>query len=92
MIALNQEEQALLDSVETGQWQSKPNLAQRKQFLQQCAQQQLAEQTAHLDIALSVRDFEILKSFAVKDGVNSYQTFAEGIVHRYLQERLEMAG
>jgi len=92
MMALNQEEQALLDSVETGQWQSKPDLAQRKLFLQQCAQRQLAEQTAHLDIALSMRDFEILKSFAVKDGVNNYQTFAKGIEHRYLQERLEMAG
>jgi len=88
MIALSQEEQALLDSVESEQWQSKPDLAQRKLFLQRCAQQQLAEQT----IALSVRDFEILKSFAVKDGVNNYQTFAEAIVHRYLQERLEMAG
>jgi|JFJP01.1.fsa_nt_gi predicted DNA binding CopG/RHH family protein len=92
MIELNQEEQSLLDSVESGQWQSKPDLAQRKLFLQQCTQQQLAEQTAHLDIALSKRDFEMLKSFAVKDCVNNYQTFAKGIVHRYLQERLDMAG
>lgn len=92
MIELNQEEQALLDSVESGQWRSKPDLAQRKLFLQQCAKQQLAEETTHLDIALSIHDFEILKSFAVKDGVNSYQAFAEAIVHRYLQERLEMAG
>jgi predicted DNA binding CopG/RHH family protein len=92
MIELSQEEQSILDSVENGQWQSKPNLVQRKQFLQQCAQQQLAEETAHLDIALSVNDFEVLKRFAVKDGVANYQAFAEGIVQRYLQERLEMAG
>lgn len=87
MIDLSQDEQELLDSVENGQWQSKPNLTQRKRFLQQCAQQQLAEEKAHVDIALSVQDFEILKTLAVKDGLN-YQVFAEAIVHRYLQERL----
>jgi predicted DNA binding CopG/RHH family protein len=92
MIELSQEEQTLLDLVENEQWQSKPNLAQRKQFLKQCAQQQLAKETAHLDIALSVKDFEVLKMFAVKDGVTNYQAFAESIVHRYLQERLETAG
>ncbi len=92
MIALSQEEQTLLDSVESGQWQSKPNLAQRKQFLKHCVQQQLAKETAHLDIALSIKDFEVLKMFALKDGVANYQAFAESIVQRYLQERLEMTG
>ncbi len=38
---------------------------------------------------LSVQDFEMLKQFAVKDGVVNYQVFAESIVHGYLHERLK---
>lgn len=38
MIKLDHEEQALLDSVESGEWKSKPNLEKRKLELQRYAQ------------------------------------------------------
>ncbi|MEI7796457.1 MAG: hypothetical protein WCI06_07445 [Methylococcaceae bacterium] len=43
MTNLTEEEQELLNSVENGEWQSKPNLAQQKRKLQQYAQEHLNE-------------------------------------------------
>jgi predicted DNA binding CopG/RHH family protein len=86
MANLTQEEQALLDSVENGEWQSKPNFEQRKKELQRYAQHHLNAKT-HLDITLSLNDFEVLKSTASKQGV-SYQIFAENILHQYIENNL----
>lgn len=81
---LNNEEEELLRSVEKGEWKSKPNLAQRKQVVQQYAQEQVNSET-HIDIALSANDFERLKSFASKQGIN-YQVVAKNILHQYLNQ------
>jgi predicted DNA binding CopG/RHH family protein len=85
MINLTQEEQTLLDSVENGEWRTKPNFIQRKQALQRDAQQQLSAN--HLNVALSINDFEALKSFASKQGT-SYQLIAENILHQYIENNL----
>ena len=45
MIKLDHEEQALLNSIENGEWQSKPNLEQRKKELQRYARHQLNSKT-----------------------------------------------
>lgn len=86
MTNLTQEEQALLDSVENGEWRTKPNFIRRKQALQRAAQQQLNAKN-HLNVALSVNDFEALKSFASKQGT-SYQLIAENILHQYIENNL----
>ena len=70
MSNLNNEENELLSSVENGEWKSKPNLTQRKQALQHYAQEHVNSGT-HIDITLSADDFERLKSFASKQGINS---------------------
>lgn len=57
---LTQEEQELLNSVENGEWQSKPNLAERKRTLQQLAQEHLNEKEDELPD--SFFDFERDKS------------------------------
>lgn len=82
MIKLDHEEQALLNSIEKGEWQSKPNLEQRKKELQRYAQHQLNSKK-HFDITLSVNDFERLKSFASTQGLD-YHVVAENILHHYL--------
>jgi predicted DNA binding CopG/RHH family protein len=84
---LTQEEQELLNSVENGEWQSKPNLAQRKRTLQQYARQHLNDKK-HFDVTLSSNDFDKLNSFALKQGM-SYQVFAENILHQYIEEKLQ---
>lgn len=82
MIILDREEQALLDSIETGEWQSKPNLAQRKKELQRYARHQ-QHVKKNFAVTLSVNDFERLKSVASKQGVD-YHIVAENILHQYL--------
>jgi predicted DNA binding CopG/RHH family protein len=89
---LDDEEQEILAAFEAGELKSIPNVEEQLNLHRQIAAATLTQEAAHLDIALSVNDFEVLKRFAVKDGVANYQAFAEGIVRRYLQERLEMAG
>ena len=84
MIKLDHEEQTLLDSVESGEWKSKPNLEKRKLELQRYAKNQINSKT-HFDISLSVNDFERLKSVATKQGAN-FQVVAENILHQYLSQ------
>ncbi len=84
MIKLDHEEQTLLDSVESGEWKSKPNLEKRKLELQRYAKNQMNSKT-HFDISLSANDFERLKSVATKQGAN-YQVVAENILHQYLSQ------
>jgi predicted DNA binding CopG/RHH family protein len=77
---LSEEEQQVLAEYETGTLKSVPNLAERKQQLQQYARN-TQNKTRNINIRLSERDLYRLKAKAIEEGI-PYQTLASSILHK----------
>jgi uncharacterized protein (DUF4415 family) len=77
MIKLDNEEQAILESVENGEWKSKPNLAGRKQELQR-----YAKYTREIENVVIEQD--ILTAF--KSTGNGWQTRINNALKEWLRE------
>ncbi len=83
---LDEEEQALLDSVEHGEWHSVHNLEEQIREHKQIAANTLKKDT-RINIRLSSRDVEKLKTNAAELGM-PYQTLVASVLHQYVDGRL----
>ena len=83
---LDTEEQELLDSLESDEWKSVPNLENEIKLHQEIARNSLRKDK-RINIRLSANDLEALKTQAVELGL-PYQTLASSILHQYASGRL----
>ncbi len=82
---LDQEEQDLLKSIENDAWVSIPNVQFEIQRFQEIAKQQVSIQ--RLELQISTQDFDRMYSLANQLGL-SVSSFAQNIIHKYLQGEL----
>jgi predicted DNA binding CopG/RHH family protein len=80
-IILDAEEQALLDSVEAGEWRSVDNLQEEADFSKAAADNYLRKD-ARVNIRISSSDLNRLKQKAAYKGL-PYQTFIASVLHEY---------
>lgn len=80
MSALDAEEQALLESVENGEWQSVPNTRLEIQRYQQYARSQVLEE---IKIELPIEDVRSLQHLAQQTGASVSSLIATAI-HQYV--------
>ena len=78
---MNDEELALMNSVEQGEWQSVNNFAQMKKTLMKAAMETAAKNT-RINIRMAKRDVTAIKSKAMEQGI-PYQTLIASILHKY---------
>ena len=78
---MNDEDLALIDSVEQSEWQSVNNFAQLKKALMKAATETAAKAT-RINIRMAKRDVTAIKSIAMEQGV-PYQTLIASILHKY---------
>jgi len=81
------EEKELIDSVESGEWQSVQNFEQLKKDLKDAAQK-TSIKDYRINIRISKRDVEALKSKALEEGI-PYQTLVASILHKYVTGSLK---
>ena len=84
---LDKKEQAILESLERGEWNSVKNL---KEEIKKARAQAVAtaKKDARMNLRLSRRDMIALKSRALEEGI-PYQTLVAGIIHKYVEGRLK---
>jgi predicted DNA binding CopG/RHH family protein len=80
-LKLDSEEQALLESVEKGEWKTVDNSEEEKAFAKKAAANFLRKDT-RVTLRLSSGDLERLKQKAAYKGL-PYQTFIASILHEY---------
>lgn len=85
-IKLDKEEQALLDSVERGEWRSVKNLNREIKRHQQYARNTL-KKGRRVNIRMSSKDLEEIQAIAVADSI-PYQTLMSSVLHRFVNGRL----
>lgn len=84
-IHLDKEEQKLLESFETGDFQSDLTPA-RKEFIEQSAAQTF-KKDKRINIRISGRDLTALRRRAAEEGM-PYQTLVTSILHKYVSGSL----
>lgn len=80
-LTLNEEERALLESIESGEWVSVPNVEQEIQRLQAMAREQIARQK--IEVNLSMQDTNKIYDLA-EQFQKPVANLAQEIIHRYL--------
>lgn len=80
-VKLNPEEQALLNSVEAGEWESAKNAEEEAVFAKTAADNYLRKD-ARVNIRISSSDLARLKEKAAYKGL-PYQTFIASVLHEY---------
>jgi len=83
---LDKEEQELLESVESGEWQSVDNLENEIKKHKEIAKNTL-KKDKRINIRLSSKDLQMLKTTAAELGM-PYQTLVSSVLHQYLTGRL----
>jgi predicted DNA binding CopG/RHH family protein len=83
---LEKEEKQLLDSLESGQWESVPSLQSEIRKHDQYAKNTMRKDK-RVNIRISSRDLDQLQTMAMEDGI-PYQTLMSSILHRFLAGRL----
>ncbi len=83
---LTEEEQALLNSFERGEWEPVTDLPKRKRELMRYARNTV-KKDKRLNIRISERDLNELQRKAVSEGL-PYQTFVSSIIHKYVNGKL----
>jgi predicted DNA binding CopG/RHH family protein len=86
MIALDQEEQALSESIEKGEWKSVPDLEEEIRKSKEYAKTTFAK-NKRMNIRIAQKDLTALKIRALEEGI-PYQTLVSSIIHKYLSGRL----
>ena len=79
---LDDEERALLDSYEAGEWQPVEPQDAAKRSIEAAARNYLRKD-ARINIRLSNADLEMLKRRAAEEGL-PYQTLSASILHKYV--------
>lgn len=86
-LKLEDDEKALLDSVESGEWQSvkKPD-----KYLKRAskASTNFLKKNARINIRISSFDLQHLKRLAAREGM-PYQTFIASVLHKYASKHIE---
>ncbi len=85
-LSLTPEEKAILESVESGEWQSVENTEQAIARYRSYAESTVRKDK-RINIRISKRDLDLLKRRALEDGI-PYQTLISSILHRYVSGRL----
>ncbi len=80
-ISLNQEEELLLNSFESGEWQTTENIDQEKKRAVKAADNYLSKD-ARINIRISSSDLKRIKQKAAFEGL-PYQTLIASILHKY---------
>ena len=86
MPKLNDEEKALIKSVEQGEWESIPNRKSELKRYQGYAKSTF-KKDRRVNIRISSKDLEALQKRALEEGL-PYQTLISSILHKYLVGRL----
>lgn len=86
MIKLDKEEKELLESVESGEWESVPDLEEELRRSKEYAKATF-KKDKRLNIRISKHDLEALKIRALEEGM-PYQTLVSSILHKYTTGRL----
>lgn len=80
------EESELMAAVEAGQWTSAPNFLALKEKLQQAATE-TALKDHRINVRISKRDVEALKTKALEEGI-PYQTLVTSILHKFVTGKM----
>lgn len=78
---MSDEDLALINSVELGEWQSVDNFAQMKLALMKAATETALKDT-RINIRMTKRDVTAIKSIAMEQGI-PYQTLIASVLHKY---------
>lgn len=86
-IKLDAEEKDLLESVESGEWESVDDLSEAMAFAESAAENYLRKD-ARINIRISSSDLARLKQKAAYKGL-PYQTFIASVLHEYAAGHFE---
>jgi predicted DNA binding CopG/RHH family protein len=78
---MNDDELALINSVEHGEWKSVNNLESLKNALMLAATETAAKDT-RINIRIAKRDVSAIKTKALEQGI-PYQTLIASVLHKY---------
>ncbi len=79
---LDDEEKAILESYEDGEWVSVKDAKKEINKLQQCAKNTL-NQNKRISIRMTSKDLDQVQLIAVQEGI-PYQTLVSSIIHKYV--------
>ena len=80
------EEKKLYNSIENGEWQPVDNFSVVKETLEKAASN-TSLKDYRMNIRISKRDVEALKTIALEDGI-PYQTLVASILHKYINGKI----
>jgi predicted DNA binding CopG/RHH family protein len=83
---LDSEEMELLESLESGEWNSVSNLEDEIQVHQNIAKNTL-KKDKRVNLRMSSKDLEAIKTYAVEEGL-PYQTLMSSVLHKFVTGRL----
>jgi len=83
---LDSEEMELLESLESGEWNSVNNLEDEIQTHQNIAKSTL-KKDKRVNLRISSKDLEAIKTYAVEEGL-PYQTLMSSVLHKFVTGRL----
>jgi len=83
---LDNEEMELLESLESGEWNSVNNLEDEIQSHQNIAKNTL-KKDKRVNLRMSSKDLEAIKTYAVEEGL-PYQTLMSSVLHKFVTGRL----
>jgi len=86
-MTLDPDELDILESFEQGEWQPIPNKESEIKHHQDYAKATF-KQDKHIDVYLSLKDFNGLQKRALIEGI-PYQTLIASILHKYVSGHLE---
>ncbi len=86
MITLDQEEQALSESIEKGEWKSVPDIEEEITKSKEYAKATFTK-NKRMNVRIAQKDLNALKIRALEEGI-PYQTLVSSIIHKYLSGRL----
>ncbi len=82
MNQLDKNEKELLNSFENEEWNSVPNISERKAELKDYASATIRKDK-RVNIRISERDLKELQRIAIREGL-SYQTLISSVLHKYI--------
>jgi len=83
---LDSEEIELLESLESGEWNSVDNLENVLEVHQNIAKNTL-KKDKRVNLRMSSKDLEAIKTYAVEEGL-PYQTLMSSVLHKFVTGRL----
>ncbi len=84
---LTKEEEALLESVERGEWKRIPDFAEEAERFREAARATLRKDR-RVNIRMAERDLVRFRKAALREGL-PYQTLISSVLHKYINGRLD---